>query len=140
MPYVKPPKKSIVEKEKSPEEVLWALANEKAFCTADIEKALWGLHYDYRRFLKYDIVRLNRGWYISGKLLRERFNSNRDEAIRHFNVPMPQNTIFPKECLPKKSFTLSSKRLGKNAPAAESYPRLYHSKDCVRIGIRSVLS
>ena len=56
MPYVKPPKKTVVEKEKSPEEVLWALANEKAFCVADIEKALWGLHYDYRRFLKYDIV------------------------------------------------------------------------------------
>lgn len=136
MPYVKPPKKSVVEKEKSPEEVLWALANEKAFCTADIEKALWGLHYDYRRFLKYDIVRLNRGWYISGKLLRERFNSNRDEAIRHFNVPMPLEYYIPKGVFTEKEFYLIVKKTGKKCSLSGISSTLYHSKDCVRIGIR----
>ena len=96
MPYIKPPKKPIVKKEKSPEEVLWSIACKKAFCLDDIKKALYGLHYDYRRFLKYDMVRLNRGWYISGKLLRERFNGDSEEAIRHFNIPMPQEYYIPK--------------------------------------------
>jgi hypothetical protein len=135
MPYVKPPKKPVVKKEKSPEEALWAIANERAFCIADIEKALWGLHYDYRRFLKYDIVRLNRGWYISGKLLRERFNSDSDEAIRHFNVPMPQEYYIPKGLFTEKEFYLIVQKTGKKCTPSGISSTLYHSKDCVRIGI-----
>ena len=134
MPYVKPPKKSVVaQKEKSPEKVLWALANERAFCIADIEKAL--PYYDYRRFLKGDIVRLNRGWYISGKLLRERFNSNSEEAIRHFNIPMPQEYYMPKGVFTREEFYLIVKKTGKKCTLNGISSTLSHTKDCVRIGV-----
>lgn len=135
MPYTKPPRKPIAKKAKSPEEVLWAIAIKKAFCLADIKKALYGLHYDYRRFLKSDMVRLNRGWYISGKLLRERFNGDSDEAIRHFNIPMPQEYYIPKGVFTEKEFYLIVKKTGKKCSINGINSTLYRSKDCVRIGV-----
>jgi hypothetical protein len=85
--------------------------------------------------LKYDMVRLNRGWYISGKLLRERFNGDSEEAIRHFNIPMPQEYYIPKGVFTEKEFYLIVKKARKKCSISGINSTLYLSKDCVRIGV-----
>jgi hypothetical protein len=135
MPYVKPQPPPVVERSVSAEEVFWNLANKKAFSLADVHEALYGLHLDYRRFLKDDMVRLRSGWYITGKMLREQFDNDCDKAIRHFKIPMPQEYYIPTGVFTEEEFSLIVKKNVKKRKGVSVGSALYFSKKCLRIGM-----